>query len=96
MARPERLSAEEIKNGLAELEGWSEVDGKLHKAFNFPDFIAAFGFMTEAALHAEKLNHHPDWSNVYNTVTVNLSTHDAGGITELDFQLATKMERIVG
>jgi 4a-hydroxytetrahydrobiopterin dehydratase len=95
MARPGRQTADEIERGLRELEGWSEVDGKLHKEFNFPDFVSAFGFMTQVALHAEKLNHHPDWSNVYNTVTVDLSTHDVGGITELDFLLANRMERIV-
>jgi 4a-hydroxytetrahydrobiopterin dehydratase len=95
MARPGRLTADEVADGLRELEGWTEVDGKLHKEFNFPDFVSAFGFMTQVALHAEKLNHHPDWSNVYNSVTVDLSTHDVGGITELDFLLANRMERIV-
>ena len=66
---------------------WKAADGKLVKTFRFPDFVEAFGFMTQVALVAERLNHHPDWSNVYGTVRVMLSTHDAGGVTELDFEL---------
>ena len=74
---------------------WAVIGGKLQKSFNFKNFIDAFGFMTRAAFYAEKLNHHPEWSNVYGTVTVNLTTHEAGGITELDFKLASAMEECV-
>jgi 4a-hydroxytetrahydrobiopterin dehydratase len=74
---------------------WSIIGGKLHKTFTFKNFIDAFGFMTRAAIHAEKINHHPEWSNVYSRVTVDLITHEAGGITELDFQLAKKMEALI-
>ena len=74
---------------------WAIIGGKLQKSFVFKNFIDAFGFMTRVALHAEKLNHHPEWSNVYATVVVNLTTHEAGGITELDFKLAKAMEEIV-
>ena len=71
---------------------WEIVDGKLHKEFSFPDFISAFGFMSQAAIAAEKMNHHPEWSNVYGTVVVDLMTHDADGITDRDFELAGLME----
>ena len=82
------LSSEQIQSELQNLSGWSLVDGKLHKEFQFEDFIQAFGFMTRAAIHAEKMNHHPEWFNVYNKVKVDLMTHDAGGITENDIKLA--------
>lgn len=95
MARPEKLTAEEIQNRIRSLDGWTEVDGKLRKDFGFPDFVSAFGFMTRAALVAESMNHHPDWTNVYNRVSVTLHTHDAGGITTLDFELAGKMEELL-
>jgi 4a-hydroxytetrahydrobiopterin dehydratase len=75
---------------------WTVQDGKLHKEFQFKDFNEAFGFMTRAALVAESMDHHPEWFNVYKTVRVDLATHDAGGITELDFALAGRMEIIVG
>ena len=70
--------------------GWSLVDGRdaIHKTFQFADFIEAFGWMSRVAIHAEKLNHHPEWSNVYRTVEVTLTTHDAGGLSALDVQLA--------
>jgi 4a-hydroxytetrahydrobiopterin dehydratase len=71
---------------------WQIKDGKLHKTFTFKSFIRAFGWMTQIAIWAEKLKHHPEWFNVYNTVVIDLVTHDAGGISELDFELATKME----
>lgn len=74
---------------------WSIIGGKLHKTFSFKNFIEAFGFMTRAAIHAEILNHHPEWSNVYRTVVVDLVTHEAGGITELDFKLAKKMDALL-
>ena len=78
--------------------GWQAVDGRdaIHKTFQFADFVAAFGFMTRAAIWAEKLNHHPEWSNVYKTVEVTLSTHDVGGLTELDVKLARKMDKLAG
>ena len=75
---------------------WSITDGKLHKTFQFRDFSEAFGFMARVALVAEAMDHHPEWFNVYKTVRVDLSTHDAGGITELDFALAGRMEAIAG
>ncbi len=94
MSRPPRLSEAEISNRLASLPGWSLAGGKLRREFVFRDFSEAFGFMTRAALVAEKRNHHPDWSNVWNRVAVDLSTHDAGGITVLDFELAAEMNRL--
>ena len=83
-----KLSDEQIKKELANLPGWSIVNGKLHKDFVFRDFIEAFGFMSTAALHIEKMNHHPEWFNVYNKLKVDLTTHDAGGITQNDINLA--------
>jgi len=75
---------------------WTLKDGKLHKTFQFADFSEAFGFMTRAALAAESMDHHPEWFNVYKTVRVDLITHDAGGISELDFALAGRMESLAG
>jgi len=75
---------------------WAVVDGKLRKEFRFADFVHAFGFMTKVALVAESMDHHPEWFNVYNTVRVDLATHDAGGITEFDFTLATRMDSLAG
>lgn len=89
-----RLSADEIQAGLDELEGWSLDDEKLYRQFRFENFITAFGFMSSAAIEAEKMNHHPEWFNVYSKVRVHLTTHDAGGITGLDFQLAKKMNQL--
>ncbi len=86
-----RLTDAEIEEGLSELEGWEVRGGKLHRRFEFASFVEAFGFMASAALVAEKMDHHPEWSNVYNQVDVELSTHDAGGITEFDFELAQAM-----
>ena len=83
-----KLSDEQVKKELANLSGWSIVNGKLHKDFVFKDFIEAFGFMSTAALHIEKINHHPEWFNVYNKLKVDLTTHDAGGITQNDINLA--------
>ena len=94
MSRPKSLSTSEIEVALAGLPGWSLVTGKLHREFRFPDFMRAFAFMAEAALHAEKLDHHPEWSNVYGRVVVDLVTHDANGVTELDLELARRMSRI--
>lgn len=87
----EKLDDEEIGAGLSELPGWSLVNDKLRREFKFGNFVEAFGFMTSAAIESEKMNHHPEWCNVYNKVVVDLTTHDAGGITMLDFELARKM-----
>ena len=92
----EKLTADARKAALARLAGWSEVAGRdaISKTFTFKDFNQAFGFMTRAALVAEKMDHHPEWSNVYKNVEVTLSTHDAGGLTERDVKLAQAMDRI--
>jgi len=90
----DKLSNIEIEQRLADLSDWSVDNGKLKRVFKFADFVQAFGFMTSAAMEAEKMNHHPEWSNVYNKVTVNLVTHDAKGLTELDFKLAKKMDAL--
>jgi 4a-hydroxytetrahydrobiopterin dehydratase len=94
----ERLSAEARKTALEGLPGWSEVTGReaIGRTFTFKDFNEAFGFMTRAALVAEKRDHHPEWRNVYKTVEVVLATHDAGGVTALDIELATAMNAIAG
>jgi 4a-hydroxytetrahydrobiopterin dehydratase len=91
MTRPTKLPADDVRTRLEGLPGWSLHAGRLHRVFEFTDFSEAFGFMARAALAAERLNHHPDWGNVYNVVTVSLVTHDAGGITELDFRLAKEL-----
>jgi 4a-hydroxytetrahydrobiopterin dehydratase len=87
-----RLSDAEIKQALDKLPEWSVQNGKLHRDFKFPDFSHAFGFMTAAAIQIEKRNHHPEWFNVYNRVSVDLTTHDAGGITERDVELAAMLD----
>jgi len=93
-----KLSAKARKAALAKLPGWTEVKDRdaIIKKFVFADFSEAFGFMTRVALVAEKMNHHPEWFNVYKTVEVTLSTHDAAGLTELDVKLATAMNEIAG
>jgi 4a-hydroxytetrahydrobiopterin dehydratase len=90
-----KLSEEQIKKELTNLPGWSVVNGKLHRDFVFKDFIEAFGFMSTAALHIEKMNHHPEWFNVYNKIKVDLTTHDAGGITQNDINLARILNSLV-
>ena len=80
-----------LEQTLTELKGWELREGKLHQNFQFKDFVEAFGFMAKVALVAERLNHHPEWMNVYNRVDVWLTTHDAGGITELDVELAQEI-----
>ena len=87
----DKLSDADVQSRLADVSGWDVVDGKLHREFKFANFVEAVGFMTRAAIEAEKMNHHPEWFNVYNKVRVDLTTHSAGGITELDFELAAKM-----
>jgi 4a-hydroxytetrahydrobiopterin dehydratase len=93
-----KLTPDARAAALARLAGWKDMGGRdaIAKTFVFADFNAAFGFMTRAALVAEKIDHHPEWSNVYKTVVVTLSTHDAGGVTGLDIALAEAMERIAG
>jgi 4a-hydroxytetrahydrobiopterin dehydratase len=88
----QKLSETDLKSALASLSGWHLVDGKLHREYKFGDFIHAFGFMATAALAIEKMNHHPEWFNVYNRVTVALTTHDAGGITSRDITLAKLLD----
>jgi 4a-hydroxytetrahydrobiopterin dehydratase len=94
----EKLERATVDEALQELDGWTlDVGGKsISRKFDFRNFSEAFAFMTRAALAAEKLDHHPDWSNVYKTVNVTLSTHDAGGLTELDFDLARRMDGFAG
>ncbi len=94
----QKLTAEARKAALAKLSGWAEVKTRdaIGKKFVFKDFNEAFGFMTRAALVAEKMDHHPEWFNVYKTVEGTLSTHDAGGVTELDVKLAETMNKLAG
>jgi 4a-hydroxytetrahydrobiopterin dehydratase len=94
----EKLTGEAREAALAKLAGWSEVKGRdaITRKFEFRNFNEAFGFMSRAALMAEKLDHHPEWFNVYKTVEVTLSTHDAGGVTDLDIKLAEAMNRFAG
>ncbi len=91
-----KLDETAIREALAKLEGWSLEAGKLHREYRFPDFVTAFGFMSSVALVAEAMNHHPEWQNVYNRVVVDLTTHDAGGITEKDLALAGRMDALAG
>jgi 4a-hydroxytetrahydrobiopterin dehydratase len=94
----QKLAGEARKTALARLKGWSEVQGRdaITKKFVFADFNQAFGFMSRVALAAEKLDHHPEWFNVYKTVEVTLSTHDAGGLTDKDVKLAELMDKFAG
>lgn len=89
-----RLSDAQIDNELATTPGWTRDGDKLRRTFQFADFVTAFGFMASTALVAERMNHHPEWFNVYRTVRVELATHDAGGITALDLELARAMNAI--
>jgi len=88
------LTGDELARAVAALPGWSIAAGKLHREFKFPDFVRAFSFMSAAALVAEARNHHPEWFNVYGRVVVDLTTHDAGGITQNDLDLAKKMNEL--
>jgi 4a-hydroxytetrahydrobiopterin dehydratase len=88
MAARDLLAPDEIRSALDEISGWRHDGDRLRSEWQFADFAAAFGFMAEVALNAERLDHHPEWSNVYNRVTIDLSTHSAGGITGLDLELA--------
>ncbi len=91
MARVQKLSEADVTSRLPEISGWELTGGKLRRELVFDTFVHAFGFMTSVALLAEAMNHHPDWSNVYSRVTIDLNTHDVGGISDLDFQLAKKI-----
>lgn len=90
-----RIPDSELAARIATLPGWTVTAGKLHKEFHLSDFVHAFGFMSCVALIAESMDHHPEWSNVYGDVTIDLSTHDAGGITSLDLELAARIDGIV-
>ncbi|MBI3469946.1 MAG: 4a-hydroxytetrahydrobiopterin dehydratase [Candidatus Solibacter usitatus] len=94
MSKPAILTEAELASALSQLSGWSVVNGKLHRDYRFADFIHAFGFMATAAIAIEKMNHHPEWSNVWNRVSVDLTTHDSGGITSKDLDLAFLLEGI--
>ena len=89
-----KLSEQEVGTALEQLPQWAFVNAKLHREYQFADFIQAFGFMTMSALRIEALNHHPEWMNVYGRVTIDLTTHDAGGVTKKDVELATILESI--
>ena len=93
MKRPP-LPLEDLQSAVRQLPGWTIENGKLHREYRFADFIHAFGFMATSAIAIEKMNHHPEWSNVYNRVTVDLTTHDSGGVTERDIELARTIEAI--
>ena len=96
MPRPDVLSDDDLAAALGGLPRWAVVDGKLHREYRFDDFARAIGFMTAVATTAERIDHHPEWVNVYNRVTVDLVTHDAGGITALDVELARRMDELAG
>jgi 4a-hydroxytetrahydrobiopterin dehydratase len=92
--RPGLLGEAAIATALSKLPGWKLEGGKLHREYQFTDFVAAFGFMAGAALVAQGMDHHPEWFNVWNTVRIDLATHDAGGVTVLDLKLAEAMEAL--
>src|SRR5687768_14103087 len=94
MARPTRLAEAEVAQRLAALPGWRVEGGKLHRELTFADFTQAFAFMSDVAREADALDHHPEWFNVYNRVVIDLATHDAAGITTLDFELARRVEEL--
>ena len=93
--RVEKMTPQQIEAGLKEISGWALKDGKLHRELKFKNFGQAWGFMTQVAILAEQANHHPEWSNVYNRVTIDLTTHEAGGISQRDFDLAKKINEIL-
>lgn len=91
----EKMTAQQIAAGLDALPGWQLKDDRLHRELKFKNFVQAWGFMTQVAILAEQMNHHPEWSNVYSRVTIDLTTHEAGGISQLDFDLARKINQLV-
>ena len=93
---PTAVSDEALRSHLAAHPNWSLAEGKLHRELRFASFIEAFGFMTRTALVAQSMDHHPEWSNVYGTVVIDLTTHSAGGITELDLELARAIDELAG
>jgi 4a-hydroxytetrahydrobiopterin dehydratase len=93
--RPKLYTSSEIQENLSQLKDWKREGTSIQKEFKFKNFVQAFGFMAQVALEAEKIDHHPDWKNVYNKVSITLNTHDAGGLTELDFKLAAKIDKIL-
>lgn len=95
MEEPRKLTEEEIAEGLATLHEWSLKEGKLHREYVFSDFVEAFGFMTRVALIAESMNHHPEWFNVWNKVIVDLTTHDVEGLSNLDLEMAARLEQML-
>jgi 4a-hydroxytetrahydrobiopterin dehydratase len=96
MPAAKKLSDVEVNERLGHAKGWTLTNGKLHRAFECKDFVAAFGNMTRVALVAEAMNHHPEWFNVWNTVVIDLNTHSVKGISNLDFELAAKIDEIFG
>jgi len=95
MPKYEKIEGEELDAAVAGLDGWDLVEGRLHRTFRFQDFSEAFAFMTRVAMDAHLLDHHPEWSNVYNQVTINLVTHFTGSITQLDLELAGRINDFV-
>lgn len=93
--RPKKYNKKQVEAAFIELKGWTLKNNSLRKKMTFRDFSQAFGFMTSVALEAQRLNHHPDWKNVYNRLSIELSTHDAGGLTELDFKLAKTIDKLL-
>ena len=96
MTKRTPLTGADLDRAVAALSGWSLVAGKLHREFRFDNFVGAFSFMSAVALVAEKRNHHPEWKNVYGRVVVDLTTHDAGGVTQSDVDLAKTMNELAG
>jgi 4a-hydroxytetrahydrobiopterin dehydratase len=94
MSKRSLLSESELRAALEKLPGWELIEGKLHRDYTFADFVHAFGFMAAAAVTIEAINHHPDWRNVWNRVSIDLWTHDSGGVTALDVELAGKLEAL--
>ena len=94
MGKPTRLTDEQVNEALSELSGWDLSDGKLHREFKFADFVQAFSFMSSIALVAERMDHHPEWFNVYNRVVIDLRTHDCDGISERDLELARRIDSL--
>ena len=95
MTETVKLTETQVSEAVSSLAGWELLDGKLHREFQFRNFIEAFGFMSRVALVAEKMNHHPEWFNVWNTVRIDLSTHDVGGLSSRDVELAKAISALV-